>query len=98
MENVVYGTATLGGEFMTVEEMYARHPRKWLVVNAPVTRDSDCEILAGELLGAYDEYKVAWYFCGVDKGIKHGAVINSIQEEDDGYEPANIEIEVIQND
>ena len=65
---------------MTVEEMYGLYPRKWLLVNNPVHRERDYEIVAGELLGVF-EARADAHMEGGRRKLRRRAVINSIQEE-----------------
>jgi len=65
---------------MTKEEMFEMYPHKWLIVSEPKTRESDGEILGGELLGVFDERKDA-YEEAMKLSLRHGAIINSLQEE-----------------
>ena len=65
---------------LSVEEMYRLHPHKWLLVDNPIHRERDYEIVSGELLGVFDVRADA-YKEGGRRKFKHIAVINSIQEE-----------------
>ena len=66
--------------YLTVSEMYDLYPKKWLLVNNPVHRESDYEIVAGELMGVFDIREEAHLEAGRRK-LRRRTVINSIQEE-----------------
>jgi hypothetical protein len=67
-------------QYMKKEDMYMEHPHKWLLINNPELRDSDCEILGGELIGVFDNREVAGMEA-VKLSLRSRAVINSLQEE-----------------
>ena len=67
-------------QYMKREDMYLEYPHKWLLINNPEQRDSDGEIIGGELIGVFDNREVAGRE-GMKLNLKSSAVINSIQEE-----------------
>ena len=67
-------------EYMTKEAMYEKYPYKWLLISNPEIRECDGDIVAGELVGVFDNREVAGWEA-VTRKIKSRAVINSIQEE-----------------
>jgi hypothetical protein len=67
--------------FMTKEEMFAKYPRKWLLINEPQTRASDGEVLGGELVDTFDDRDYATSQIR-DLRLRRSAVINSIQEDE----------------
>lgn len=65
---------------MTVVEMYELYPRKWLVINDPIHRNTDGKVISGELLGVFSDQRSALLeFAKLN--LRTCAVLNSIQEE-----------------
>ena len=68
--------------YMTKEKLYEKYPRKWILVSNPQRRESDGELLGGELVDVFDTMEAASRACGVNGlNLKSAAIINSIQEE-----------------
>jgi len=65
-------------KYITKHAMYALYPYKWLLINDPVSRTNNGEIVGGELIGAYNTRATAHENGCV---FHYRAVINSIQEE-----------------
>jgi hypothetical protein len=69
-------------QHMDLKTMYELYPRKWLVINNPISEESNGEILSGELLGAFEKREHAFYELGkIEPKLRHIALVNSIEEE-----------------
>jgi hypothetical protein len=68
------------GQILTKEKMYMMYPKKWLLVNDPKQRESDGEILSGELLAVFDNKNDARRE-GSKRKLRCRAIISSVQED-----------------